>query len=147
MRILSMVLCICMVLTLIPAVTIPVSAADSWDTNGNGVLEILAIGNSFSVDALEYAWQIAEDLGIEKIVIGNLYIGGCSLKTHATNASGDKAAYTYYYNDNGTWETTSGYKISTALSERNWDYVSLQQRSADSGMESTYNEDLTTLVN
>jgi hypothetical protein len=110
-----------MVLTLIPAVTIPVSAADSWDTNGNGVLEILAIGNSFSVDALEYAWQIAENLGIDKIAIGNLYIGGCSLKTHASNASADAAAYTYYYNDNGTWETSSGYKISTALSERNWD--------------------------
>ena len=120
--------------------------AYSWDTDGDGILEILAIGNSFSVDALEYAYQIAQDLGIEEIILGNLYIGGCSLQTHATNAAGDLAKYTYYYNDNGTWKTTSNYKISTALESRSWDFVSLQQASNYSGVESTYNEDLTDLI-
>ena len=117
-----------------------------WDTDGDGVLEILAIGNSFSVDALEYAYQIAQDLGIEEIVIGNLYIGGCSLNTHATNAAGDLAKYTYYYNDNGTRTSTKSHKISTALESRSWDYVSMQQASNYSGVESTYNEDLTNLI-
>lgn len=118
----------------------------SWDTDSDGTLEILAIGNSFSVDALEYAYQIAEDLGIEKIVIGNLYIGGCSLEKHAKNAKNDTAAYTYYFNDNGTWTSTKNYKISTALTSRDWDYITLQQWSATSGVESSYNDDLTDLI-
>lgn len=117
-----------------------------WDTDGDGVLEILAIGNSFSVDALQYAYQIARNLGIEEIAIGNLYIGGCTLATHAANAAGDLAKYTYYYNDNGTWKTTSSYKISTALESRSWDYVSLQQGSPVSGVESSYNQDLSNLI-
>ena len=122
------------------------SAAAPWDTDGDGVLEILAIGNSFSVDALEYGYQIAADLGIENIALGNLYIGGCSLATHIANANADKGAYTYYFNDSGSWTTTKSYKISTALADRSWDYVTMQQRSPDSGLESTYNEDLTNLI-
>ena len=123
-----------------------------WDTDGDGVLEILAIGNSFSVDALEYAYQIAQNLGIEKIVIGNLYISGCSLSTHASNAAGDKAKYVYYYNDSGAWSPSTTVKspadstISEALESRSWDYVSLQQSSTYSGVESTYNKNLTTLI-
>ena len=118
----------------------------SWDVDGDGVLELLAIGNSFSVDALEYFWQIANDLGIQKVVVGNFYISGCTLKTHAANAANDAAAYTYYYNDNGVWSKTENYKLSTALTERSWDYISMQQSSRYSGMESTYNEDLTNLI-
>ena len=132
-----------------PAGEVPVPLSDPaapWDTDGDGVLEILAIGNSFSVDALEYAYRIAADLGIESIALGNLYIGGCSLATHIANANGDKGAYTYYYNDSDSWTTTKSYKISTALADRTWDYVTLQQRSPDSGLESTYNEDLTDLI-
>ncbi|MBR5289407.1 MAG: DUF4886 domain-containing protein, partial [Erysipelotrichaceae bacterium] len=118
----------------------------SWDVDGDGVLEILAIGNSFSVDALEYAYQIAQDLGVENVVVGNLYIGGCSLETHANNARGDKSAYTYYFNDNSTWVTKKNYKMSTALTERSWDYISMQQWSALSGVESSYNQDFTDLI-
>ncbi len=118
----------------------------AWDTDDDGILEILAIGNSFSVDAMEYLWQIADDLGVEKIVLGNLYIGGCSLETHAANAKDDLGKYTYYHNDNGTWTTTASAKISTALAERDWDFITLQQWSATSGVESSYNEDLTYLI-
>jgi len=123
-----------------------VCGTNAWDTDCDGVLEILTIGNSFSTDAMEYAWQIAKDLGIEKVVLANIRIGGCTLNMHITNANGDLANYTYYYNDNGTWVSTENYKLSTALQNRSWDYVSLQQASGESGVESTYNEDLTNLV-
>ena len=123
-----------------------VCGAKEWDTDGDGVLEILAFGNSFSVDALEYVWQIANNLGIEKIVLGNLNIGGCSLQTHAANAAGDLGNYNYRYSENGKWSSTDGYKISTALESRSWDYVSLQQQSGNSGMIDTYDESLTSLV-
>ncbi len=118
----------------------------TWDTDGDGTLSILAIGNSFSVDALEYAHQIATSLGIEKVVIGNLYIGGCTLNMHIANASNDAASYTYYYSDTGEWSKTENYKISTALSSRSWDFVSLQQGSPVSGIAASYNEDLTNLI-
>ncbi len=123
-----------------------VCSVAQWDTDGDGVLEILAIGNSFSENALRVAYQIARGLGIKNIVIGHLYIAGSSLNTHATNAVGDLAKYTYYYNDNGSWVQTDNYKISTALESRSWDYVSMQQVSKLSGVESTYNEDLTDLI-
>ena len=43
-------------------------------------IKILAIGNSFSEDAIEqYLHELADADGIET-VIGNLYIPGCSLE-------------------------------------------------------------------
>ncbi len=120
--------------------------AATWDVDGDGTLSLLAIGNSFSVDGLQYFWNIARSVGVSKVVLGNLYIGGCSLATHYTNAKNDSASYTYYYNDNGTWTTTSSYKMSTALKSRSWDYISMQQNSGNSGLESTYNSNLTNLI-
>ena len=111
----------------------------------DGVLKILSIGNSFSVDGLEYAYQIANDLGVENIEIGNLYIGGCCLSKHLTNAQNDSSSYTYYYNDSGTWTTTNNYKISTAVSSTNWDFITFQQCSNYSGVEDTY-DDLVSLM-
>ena len=126
---------------------------NEWDTDGDGVLEILAIGNSFSVDALQYAYQIAQNLGIEEIVIGNLYKGSCTLATHAKNAKNNTAAYAWFYNDNGTWSRdTNTWKDATektmgdALQERTWDFVSLQQASGSSGQPDTYNADLDYLI-
>ncbi len=126
---------------------------NEWDTDGDGVLEILAIGNSFSVDAMESVYQIAESLGIENIVLGNLYKGSCTLATHAKNAKNNTAAYAWFYNDNGTWSRdTNTWKDATektmgdALQERTWDFVSLQQASGSSGQPDTYNADLDYLI-
>ena len=52
-------------------------------------IKLLAIGNSFSVDALQYFYQIASSLGIERIEIGNLYIGSCSLERHLKNITNE----------------------------------------------------------
>ncbi|MBQ2445978.1 MAG: DUF4886 domain-containing protein [Oscillospiraceae bacterium] len=123
----------------------PTRAAAAWDNDGDGVLSVLAIGNSFSVDALQYFWNIARSLGISKVTLGNLYIGGCSLNTHVSNVNSDSAAYTYYFNDSGTWKSTKSYKISTAVKSRSWDFISMQQASGDSGVESTYSK-LGTLI-
>lgn len=110
----------------------------SW--KDDGVLKILTIGNSFSVDSMQYVYQIAKASGIEKIELGNLYIGGCSLETHLNNAKNDSAAYTYYTNDSGTWNTVSSYKLSDAVKGNNWDFVSFQQASHVSGVVSTYDD-------
>ena len=59
-------------------------------------MKVLCIGNSFSVDMAEYAYHIAKSLGIKEVHLGNMYIPGCSLDTHADNARKDASAYTYY---------------------------------------------------
>ena len=96
-------------------------------------IKILAIGNSFSVDATEHLWNMFHAAGIEEVVIGNLYIGGCSLDTHWTNMSGNRNAYTFYYNDSGKWETQKQKSVLYALQLEEWDYITVQQVSQDSG--------------
>lgn len=107
---------------------------------------ILAIGNSFSWDAMEYLYQILQELGYKDIFLGNLYIGGCTLATHANNITNDSGAYEYRTNSTGTWSSTYGFKANTAMKEREWDYVSMQQASGSSGMADTYEPYLSTIV-
>ena len=107
---------------------------------------ILAIGNSFSWDAMEYLYQILQNLGYKDIFLGNLYIGGCTLQTHAYNITNDKKAYEFRTNGNGSWSSTSSYSAITAMKGREWDFVSMQQASGSSGMADTYEPYLSTVA-
>lgn len=118
----------------------PTLDKEKQDWDADGVLKILCIGNSFSVDSMEYVYQVAKAAGVKEVVLGNLYIGGCSLATHLSNAKGDKGAYTYYTNTSGTWKSTGGYKISTAVKSDDWDFITIQQVSGNSGVADTYND-------
>ncbi|MBQ4333059.1 MAG: DUF4886 domain-containing protein [Clostridia bacterium] len=107
--------------------------------NPKAHIKILAIGNSFSVDAMRnHLYPILEDAGYDEIVLGNLYIGGCSLDTHWTNINNDSAAYEYYKTTDGTWKTTYSKKVSAALVEEDWDIITVQQASPSSGQPGTY---------
>ena len=99
-------------------------------------IKILAIGNSFSVDGMEFLWNILARLGYD-VYLGNLYIGGCSLDTHWGNIRDDSLAYTYYTNDMGVWKTKNNAKLSEALVAQEWDIITIQQVSQYSGMPST----------
>lgn len=101
-------------------------------------LKVLAIGNSFSSDATEYLWDIAKDGGVETIIIGNLYIGGCALDKHYTNIKSNAGAYTYYKNTNGRWTSTANVSVQKGLADEEWDIVTVQQASGSSGVENTY---------
>lgn len=109
-------------------------------------ISILAIGNSFSVDAMEYLYGMLEDVGYEEIVLGNLYIGGCTLETHAGNFQNNSASYTYYTNTTGKWSNVKSYKPLDALSSQDWDIVTMQQGSPKSGQAETFDPYLGTLV-
>lgn len=100
-------------------------------------LKVLAIGNSFSVDAMEYLWDICDSAGIEDIVLGNLYIGGCSLDTHWANMQSDAAAYEYYNNEWGSWGKSKK-SIRYALQSEEWDIITIQQVSQNSGQTNTF---------
>ena len=109
-------------------------------------IKILAIGNSFSVDAMEYLYGVLKDLGYDEIVLGNLYIGGCTLETHASNFKNNSASYTYYLNTDGTWSNTASYKPYNALSSEQWDIITMQQGSPKSGLPESYDTHLKSLV-
>lgn len=101
-------------------------------------LRILAIGNSFSQDAVEqYLWNLFDAAG-EDVIIGNLYIGGCPLEKHWANAQSDRAAYEFRKVVKGSKTNTKNVSLYTALADENWDIVSLQQASDYSGMYETY---------
>ena len=94
-------------------------------------IKILSIGNSFSIDTMEYAADVALSLGIGSVKLGNLYIGGCSIKRHYTNAMEDLPGYKYYTNDGSGWECISDFKISDALKSEKWDWISIQHGTGD----------------
>ncbi len=102
-------------------------------------IKILAIGNSFSDDATEYLWKIFENAGFEDIIIGNLYIGGCSLDTHWDNIEFNLPNYTYYLHEFGFKDTKKNYRLQKALESEDWDIITVQQVSQNSGMPETFN--------
>ncbi len=112
------------------------SQKQDWDDDG--VLKILAIGNSFSDDTTQHLYQVAQSAGIEKVVIGRLYIGGCTLETHLTNASSNLVAYSYSVNDSGSWVSKGSKSIEYAVKSDDWDFITMQQASGSSGVSSTY---------
>ena len=142
-RLLAMLLCICILAVLVagcgqevempPVAQTKTETPEITDWKADGVLKILAIGNSFSDDTMEYVYQIAQDLGVEDMVLGILYIGGCTLDTHWSCASEQKPAYEYRRNTGSGWQTTVDTKMSTALIDENWDYVTIQQASPEAG--------------
>ena len=97
-------------------------------------MRILTIGNSFSEDATRYLAQIARTEG-ENFEVVNICIGGCSLERHYRNMLGDKKDYLLCFNG-----TFTGFYVTLeeALLSREWDVITIQQVSHDSGLYETY---------
>ena len=111
-------------------------------TKGDGEfksISILAVGNSFSVDAMtNHLYGMLEGAGYDDIHLGILYVGGCSIDMHYGYFKNNSASYEYMENTNGKWVNTKEYKPSTAFALRTWDYVIVQQVSGYSGIPSSY---------
>lgn len=101
-------------------------------------IKILAIGNSFSIDAMEYLWHILRAGGVEEIVLGDLYIGGCPVSLHAQNIREDAHTYIYLKNTDGAWHETPNASLTDGLLDEDWDIITLQQASGFSGQPETY---------
>ena len=115
---------------------------DSYEhvANVRRSIKILAIGNSFSVDAMKnHLYDVLKSADYDQVILGNLYIGGCSLDTHWNNMNGGLSAYQYQKNDdNGEWVYTEGATALSALQDETWDIITVQQASPDSGRGNTY---------
>lgn len=100
--------------------------------------KLLCIGNSFSDDASAYLPALLTSLGTTQVTVGNLYIAGCSLHTHLKCATEELGAYDYRKNTDGNWITTPETKLSAALADEDWDIITMQQGSGNSGLPETF---------
>jgi hypothetical protein len=101
-------------------------------------VKILALGNSFSQDATAYLQRICKDAYVR-----NLYIGGCSLETHAQNLASEIPAYELMENDSAL---LSGVSANDVIAGERWDYITVQQASVFSGVKESYEPHLTFIL-
>ena len=130
-------------------------AKRTTDTNGDGKLRILAIGNSFSDDAMEYLPKFVDQLECEHVELARLYIGGCSLERHVREYRSGKASYQFYHYDSDSFGhkpnsshdwTKSNSTMKDALEMGEWDIITMQQVSGHSGRWESYQPHLDELV-
>lgn len=110
-------------------------------------LDILFVGNSFSIDTSAALPNILASLGINTVNVYVLYKGGCSMKQHYEYFINNKAVYELYqYNSSG--ETKIENKISSREAFRRfaYDIVVFQQYSLESGDYSTYEPYLSKII-
>ncbi len=116
--------------------------------NARHTVRILAVGNSFSEDAIEQnLHEIASAAGVT-MVVGNLYIPGCSLQRHVECSQTGAPDYRYRKTKaDGTQTEAAHCRLDSALADEQWDYISIQQASHFSGDYSTYQPYMEQLVN
>ncbi|MCQ2145724.1 MAG: DUF4886 domain-containing protein [Bacteroidales bacterium] len=121
------------------ASAILVLVAISASAKAKDPIKVLAIGNSFSLDAVEQnLYEIGNAAGVP-MIIGNMYIPGCSIDRHVENIKGDLPAYSYRkVGKDGVKRTTDDIRLSQVINDEKWDYISVQQVSQDSGILESY---------
>ena len=109
-------------------------------------LRVLAIGNSFSEDAVEhYLWELGQEAGID-FVIGNAYRGGWSLAAHWKDASTRAANTDYRKVVNGRRTNMGKRTIKDIVTDEPWDVITLQQVSQEAGREESYEPSLSLMI-
>lgn len=109
-------------------------------------IRVLCVGNSFSWDAVEQElYPLAKSQGVE-LLIGNLYYGGCSLHQHDTFMLRGLHKYSFRLIRGGERTLTEHSSLYDALGYTQWDYISFQQASHDSGKKASYEPYLSHLI-
>ncbi|MBR4367572.1 MAG: DUF4886 domain-containing protein [Bacteroidaceae bacterium] len=110
-------------------------------------LDILFIGNSFSIDTSSALPSILESLGVSTVNVYVMYKGGCSMKQHWEHFMGNKKAYElYHYNYLGERKLSNSISLNEVFSTYAFDIVVFQQYSLESGNYDTYEPYLSKLI-
>lgn len=110
-------------------------------------LDILFIGNSFSIDTSSALPTILSSMGISTVNIYVLYKGGCSMKEHYENLKSGKKVYEFYqYNYHGETKLEKATSIRDVIRRYPYDIVIFQQYSLESGDYPTYEPYLSKLL-
>ena len=110
-------------------------------------LDILFIGNSFSIDTSTALPEIFNSLGISNVNVYVLYKGGCSMKQHYEfYKSGEKVYELYRYNILGEQLLEKATSINDVMRRYPYDIVVFQQYSLESGDYKSYEPYLSKLI-
>ncbi|MCL2128057.1 MAG: DUF4886 domain-containing protein, partial [Treponema sp.] len=113
------------------------------EPSGAAPYRILAIGNSYSMDALRYLRDmlVENNVADSDIVIVNAYIGGQTLAGHAVSAQNNTPDYTRQsFGTGGAVKTADNVTLKDIIASCEFDYITLQQASVDSGKPDTYKD-------
>ena len=109
-------------------------------------LRVLAIGNSFSEDAVEqYLYELGREAGVN-FIIGNAYRPGQSLAAHWQDASSRSALTEYRKIVNGKRTNLKDTSLRDIVTDEPWDVITFQQVSQDAGIPETYEPALSLLI-
>ena len=112
--------------------------ADPSVEEGPRPLRILAIGNSFSDDAVEETlWNLFQTVGIP-VIIGNMSAPGSYLSHHWNRSQSGECTYRYYKQSRRRTVVRKEVSLLQGVTDEPWDFISLQQASDLSGMYDTY---------
>lgn len=110
-------------------------------------LDILFIGNSFSIDTSSALPSILSSLGVSNVNVYVLYKGGCSMQQHYEHFMGNKKVYELYnYNYLGERKITNSISLNEVISTYTFDIVVFQQVSQEAGNYDSYEPWLSKLI-
>lgn len=119
---------------------------DLWERHRDTPLKILAIGNSFTLNATTYMPQLIWKINRDGVCVTTLIRSSCSLSMHWDNHVNNSTNYKCYYNDNADWIRSEITTIDEALTTLDWDIIIIQQVSGYSGIYSSFQPYLNNLV-
>lgn len=112
----------------------------------DSIVRVLAIGNSFSQDAVEqYLWELAQEAGV-KMIIGNAYRGGQGFHSHWIDVTEQNNTFEYRKVQNGVRTNTPRSALADIITDEPWNYITFQQVSQESGLTTTFEPYLTELI-
>ena len=112
----------------------------------DSIVRVLAIGNSFSQDAVEqYLWELAQEAGV-KMVIGNAYRGGQGFHSHWIDVTEANNTFEYRKVQDGRRTNRPHSALADIITDEPWNYITFQQVSQESGLTTTFEPYLTELI-
>ena len=107
-------------------------------------LKLLAVTSSFGLNTTEILYHIAKAEGVEHVVIGRLYVSGCTLKMHTEySAAPQKEVYQYtkFSDENGGVRVKmEGMTLDYGLKDEDWDIIFVQQGAVQAGLYDSYGD-------
>lgn len=142
---------ILLVLLLVALATININAAHGVHNyplpQEPDTLRILGVGNSFTDDGMMYLPFVLQAAGIKNVVLGRLYIGGCTLERQVKEYESNSPSYVYTKSVGNNWTTISkNATLLDGLLDEKWDILVVQQASGVSGMYESYQPWLDRLI-
>lgn len=112
----------------------------------DGIVRVLAIGNSFSQDAVEqYLWELANEAGV-KMIIGNAYRGGQGFQSHWIDVTEANNTFEYRKVVDGKRSNRPRSSLESIITDELWQFITFQQVSQESGLTATFEPYLTYLI-